>query len=57
MPDILSDVLPGKVVQPAHTVNYTRGICAAHISMEGAGWQSLSQLFGGSFLFPRGTET
>jgi len=54
MPNILSDVLSGKVVQPVHIVNYTRGICAAHISMEGAGWQNLASCLGAGFFFQEG---
>lgn len=66
MPNILGDVLPGKVVQPVHIANCTRGICASHISMEGAGWQSLASCLGPGFFFqegqrlsfqPSGTET
>lgn len=37
MPNILSDVLPGKVVLPLHIVNCTREICGSPTFLEAAG--------------------
>ena len=52
MPNILSDVFPGKVVQPQHQYKLYRGICGSHISTDGAGWWRLASCSWAGFFFP-----